>query len=217
MLDLETLLSLKRLGSYNGDLQAHLDNLNLIGKYTPKIALVEIALRNSLDYLLSAKDTEWINNSTDPRVIQMRAEILEACKATALSHDGYLSKMTLGMVIYVIRQEKLLVHILDATKIELQSYDPSNKKRHFINGRKSHLNHYHKAEAVLSLFHILRNRCYHWENITKVRVGKNGQTYPRLTTKILDNFIGIHPSKIGKFLDDLLRAFSGDLLGYASH
>ncbi|GMB96816.1 hypothetical protein [Helicobacter sp. NHP22-001] len=110
MLDLETLLSQRRLGSYGKDLQAHLENLKLIGKYTHKIALVEIALRNSLDHLLSAKDTEWINNSTDPRVIQMRAETFEMCNATALSHDSYLS----------------------------------------------------------NLFHILRNRCYYWENITKV-------------------------------------------------
>lgn len=56
---------------YSGDLQAHLENLKPIGKYTHKITLIEIVLRNSLNHLLSTKDTDWINNSTDPRVIQI--------------------------------------------------------------------------------------------------------------------------------------------------
>ncbi|BDQ28140.1 hypothetical protein ASB1_18160 (plasmid) [Helicobacter heilmannii] len=220
-LDLETLLSQKRLDSYGRDLQAHLENLKLIGKYTHKIALVEIALRNSLDYLLSTKDTEWINNSTDPRVIQMRAEILEACKATALSHDSYLSKMTLGMVIHIIKREGLFARIFNAEKIQFKHYDPNyRQEKIFIKGKKSHLSNYNKAVIALSLFHNLRNRCYHWENITKTRTGKNGKSYPRLTTnilKILNKPIGITPDRIDRFLDDLLMAFSERLLEYANH
>ncbi|WP_104695720.1 CAAX protease [Helicobacter salomonis] len=80
MLDIENLLSKRRLDSYGGNLQAHLENLKLIGTYTHKIALIEIALRNPLNHLLSAKDINWINNSTDSRVIQVREKALEKSK-----------------------------------------------------------------------------------------------------------------------------------------
>ncbi|WP_120946138.1 hypothetical protein [Helicobacter labacensis] len=189
-----------------------------IGKYTHKIALVEIALRNSLNYLLSIKDTDWINSSTDPRVIQMRTETLKACHATTLSHDSYLSKMTLGMVIHIIKREGLFARILNADKIQFKRYDPSYKlEKIFIKGKKSHLSNYNKATIALSLFHTLRNRCYHWENITKTRTGENGKIYPRLTTKILGISIGVYPNEIERFLDDLLESSSRELLDYANH
>ncbi|BCZ18356.1 CAAX protease (plasmid) [Helicobacter sp. NHP19-003] len=218
VMDIETLLSKRRLDSYDGDLQAHLENLKLIGKYTHKIALVEIALRNSLNCLLIAKDRDWINNSTDPRVIQVREEVLKSSGEITLSNDSYLSKMTLGTIIHIIKREGLFARVFNADKIQFKNYDLNYKKEKiFIKGKKSYLSNYNKATIALSLFHTLRNRCYHWENITKTRIGEDGKIYPRLTTKILNISVGIHPNKIEKFLDDLTASFSKDLLEYANH
>ncbi|MEQ4347142.1 hypothetical protein ABNO84_10095, partial [Campylobacter jejuni] len=43
------LLSQIRLSSYNDDIVKYYDNLKLVGKITPKIATLEIILRNKLD------------------------------------------------------------------------------------------------------------------------------------------------------------------------
>ena len=45
------LLSAQRLSSYE-NIDEHFDNLVLIGKITPKLTLIEIALRNLMDMLL---------------------------------------------------------------------------------------------------------------------------------------------------------------------
>ncbi|GMB91697.1 hypothetical protein NHP190009_08670 [Helicobacter ailurogastricus] len=79
------------------------------------------------------------------------------------------------------------------------------------------MSHYNKAEVALNLFHTLRNRCYHWGNITKTRQTKEGRPYPRITTKILNIPMGIHPNKIENFLNDLTASFSEELLEYANH
>ncbi|BEG56625.1 hypothetical protein NHP21005_03130 [Helicobacter sp. NHP21005] len=131
MIDIETLLSKRRLDSYDGDLQTHLENLKLIGKYTHKIALIEIALRNSLDYLLSAKDADWINNSTDSRVIQVREKALESSGETTLSNDSYLSKMTLGTVIHIIKREGLFARVFNAERFSLNAMIQAINKKGF--------------------------------------------------------------------------------------
>ncbi|EMF7905615.1 hypothetical protein V4G95_001935, partial [Campylobacter coli] len=43
------LFSQMRLSSYNDDIVKHYDNLKFVGKITPKIATLEIILRNKLD------------------------------------------------------------------------------------------------------------------------------------------------------------------------
>ncbi|ECV6605996.1 hypothetical protein F3L67_09440, partial [Campylobacter jejuni] len=54
------LLSQIRLSSHNDDIIKHYDNLKLVGKITPKIATLEIILRNKLDSKLSEQDNDWI-------------------------------------------------------------------------------------------------------------------------------------------------------------
>ncbi|BEG56626.1 CAAX protease [Helicobacter sp. NHP21005] len=78
------------------------------------------------------------------------------------------------------------------------------------------MGHYNKTEVALNLFHTLRNRCYHWENNTKTRQTKERRLYPRITTKIFNIYIGIYPDRTERFLDDLMKAFSEDLLKYSN-
>lgn len=54
------LFSQIRLSSYDNNIVKHYDNLKLVGKITPKIATLEIILRNKLDNKLSEQDSNWI-------------------------------------------------------------------------------------------------------------------------------------------------------------
>ncbi|ECP8781694.1 hypothetical protein KDL53_001969, partial [Campylobacter jejuni] len=62
------LFSQIRLSSYNNDIVKHYDNLKCVGKITPKLATLEIILRNKLDNKLSEKDNDWIKNSNDEKI-----------------------------------------------------------------------------------------------------------------------------------------------------
>ncbi|EOX8312435.1 hypothetical protein ACPWW0_000757 [Campylobacter jejuni] len=53
MLDLDFIFSKQRLEHYK-DINEHFENLKLISKIMPKIAILEIYLRNVLDYELSS-------------------------------------------------------------------------------------------------------------------------------------------------------------------
>ena len=46
--------------------------IKLISKITPKIATLEIIIRNALDNELSKQDNNWIQNSNDERMIKAR-------------------------------------------------------------------------------------------------------------------------------------------------
>ncbi|EAK2503074.1 hypothetical protein BFQ37_08640, partial [Campylobacter upsaliensis] len=101
------LLSQTRLSSYNNDIAKHYDNLKLVGKITPKIATLEIILRNKLDSKLSELDNEWIKNSNDGMIKNTREKIEEREKNKILSHHQYLSRMSLGTIIYLIKENRV--------------------------------------------------------------------------------------------------------------
>ncbi|EOU4159127.1 hypothetical protein ACOJDA_001835 [Campylobacter coli] len=69
------LFSQIRLSSYNNDIVKHYDNLKCVGKITPKLATLEIILRNKLDNKLSEKDNDWIKNSNDEKIKKSKEEI----------------------------------------------------------------------------------------------------------------------------------------------
>ncbi|MBR8636210.1 CAAX protease [Campylobacter jejuni] len=98
------LFSQMRLSSYNDDIVKHYDNLKLVGKITPKIATLEIILRNKLDNKLSEKDSNWIKNSNDENIKKAKDEIENREKNKTLSHHQYLSCMSLGTIIYLIKK-----------------------------------------------------------------------------------------------------------------
>ncbi|ECV6602309.1 hypothetical protein JLA91_001745 [Campylobacter coli] len=207
------LFSQMRLSSYNDDIVKYYDNLKLVGKITPKIATLEIILRNKLDNKLSEQDNDWIKNSNDENIKKAKDEIEYREKNKTLSHHQYLSRMSLGTIIYLIKKNKLQNSIMDLKNINFRNYNRHNRNFFFENGIKLRFRNTHKVDIVLSLLQNLRNRSYHWENILKT-TEKNGKHYPRLTTKIENVYIGINPQKIELFLDDLIKTFDERILKY---
>ncbi|EAH5387647.1 hypothetical protein D8959_08950 [Campylobacter jejuni] len=98
------LFSQIRLSSYNDDIVKYYDNLKLVGKITLKIATLEIILRNKLDSKLSEQDNDWIKNSNDENIKKAKDEIEYREKNKTLSHHQYLSRMSLGTIIYLIKK-----------------------------------------------------------------------------------------------------------------
>lgn len=207
------LFSQIRLSSYDNNIVKHYDNLKLVGKITPKIATLEIILRNKLDNKLSEQDSNWIKNSNDENIKKAKDEIEYREKNRNLSHHQYLSCMSLGTIIHLIKENKLQNSIMDLKNINFRNYNQHNRNFFFENGIKLRFRNTHKVDIVLSLLQNLRNRSYHWENILKT-TEKNGKHYPRLTTKIENVYIGINPQKIELFLDDLIKTFDERILKY---
>ncbi|WP_342251979.1 hypothetical protein [Campylobacter jejuni] len=207
------LLSQIRLSSYNDDIIKHYDNLKLVGKITPKIATLEIILRNKLDSKLSEQDNDWIKNSNDENIKKAKEEIEHREKNRILSHHQYLSRISLGTIIHLIKENKLQNSIMDLKNINFRNYNQYNRNFFFENGIKLRFRNTHKVDIVLSLLQNLRNRSYHWENILKT-TEKNGKHYPRLTTKIKNTHIGVDPQKIDFFLSDLIKTFNEKILEY---
>lgn len=207
------LFSQIRLSSYDNNIVKHYDNLKLVGKITPKIATLEIILRNKLDSKLSEKDNDWIKNSNDENIKKAKEEIEHREKNRILSHHQYLSRISLGTIIHLIKENKLQNSIMDLKNINFRNYNQHNRNFFFENGIKLRFRNTHKVDIVLSLLQNLRNRSYHWENILKT-TEKNGKHYPRLTTKIENVYIGINPQKIELFLDDLIKTFDERILKY---
>ncbi|EOG2576143.1 hypothetical protein ACM088_001563 [Campylobacter upsaliensis] len=207
------LLSQTRLSSYNNDIVKHYDNLKLVGKITPKIATLEIILRNKLDSKLSELDNEWIKNSNDGMIKNTREKIEEREKNKILSHHQYLSRMSLGTIIYLIKENRVQDSIMNLNNINFRNYNQYNRNFFLRNGKKRNFGNIYKVDIVLSLLQNLRNRSYHWENILKT-TEKNGKHYPRLTTKIENAYIGINPQKIELFLDDLIKTFDEEISKY---
>ncbi|EOG3766198.1 hypothetical protein ACK98T_002056 [Campylobacter coli] len=215
------LFSQMRLSSYNDDIVKYYDNLKLVGKITPKIATLEIILRNKLDNKLSEQDNDWIKNSNDENIKKAKDENIKKAKDEieyreknkTLSHHQYLSRMSLGTIIYLIKKNKLQNSIMDLKNINFRNYNRHNRNFFFENGIKLRFRNTHKVDIVLSLLQNLRNRSYHWENILKT-TEKNGKHYPRLTTKIKNTHIGVDLQKIDLFLSDLIKTFNEEILEY---
>ncbi|EAH8702614.1 hypothetical protein EWK60_09415, partial [Campylobacter coli] len=117
------LFSQMRLSSYNDDIIKHYDNLKLVGKITPKIATLEIILRNKLDSKLSEQDNDWIKNSNDENIKKAKDEIEYREKNRNLSHHQYLSRMSLGAIIHLIKENKLQNSIMDLKNINFRNYN----------------------------------------------------------------------------------------------
>ncbi|WP_233346180.1 hypothetical protein, partial [Campylobacter coli] len=170
-------------------------------------------LRNKLDNKLSEKDSNWIKNSNDENIKKAKDEIEYREKNRNLSHHQYLSRMSLGAIIHLIKENKLQNSIMDLKNINFRNYNQLNRNFFFENGIKLRFRNTHKVDIVLSLLQNLRNRSYHWENILKT-TEKNGKHYPRLTTKIENTHVGVDLQKIDLFLSDLIKTFNEEILEY---
>lgn len=180
----QRLFSQKRLDSY-ADLKEHLDNFKLINSIAAKMGLIEIVLRNSIDYMVSINDNEWI---------------LKSLLNTKLAHHQALSQQSLGFWLRVVDFYK--IHNQLFTNKFLKSLD---FKRYFMGNRNKGLRDYQKVSLLLLLFKNLRNRAFHFENLYKL----NKDNKPRLSASIQNNnkqkmIINLATENIEIFLDDIL-------------
>ena len=74
----EIILSKERLSSYDNDIEAHFRNIKTIALITPKLATLEICLRNICDYLLCKTINENWLMEIDDEVVQ--DELYKICK-----------------------------------------------------------------------------------------------------------------------------------------
>lgn len=61
-MDAEVIFGKERLASYTS-IYEHNRNLKLIGRITPRLAAIELSLRNLLDHFKSEHNKAWINAS----------------------------------------------------------------------------------------------------------------------------------------------------------
>ncbi|AJC91477.1 MULTISPECIES: hypothetical protein [Campylobacter] len=209
MQDLEFIFSKQRLEYYK-DINEHFENLKLISKIIPKIAILEIYIRNALDYELSFKCKEWIKISDNPFLL---AKINEFKDKESLEPHQILSRLSLGVVAKLIVSYKVQNKILELKTFDFRKYSPSNRNFFIYKNTKQGFDNIDKVNIVLNLLHTLRNRACHFENLLKLRENNN-KLYPRISTKEKGTNIGLMPDKIEDFLNDLICGINKDLLDY---
>lgn len=86
--------------------------------------------------------------------------------------------------------------------MDFRKYSKFNKKDKLLN--------YQKVSFAYTLFRLIRNRAFHFENLYKI----NADGTLRLTKINGKNIISIMPEHIEDFIDDLIFYFDEDLVGY---
>ena len=101
--------------------------LNFIGVISPKVAKIEIALRNMLVFALAAANSAWLLQSKDE---YLQAKIVEIQKKNAdkvsFSYHQILSRLTLGAVIRLIKENKLQNALFDLKDLDFRAYNKHN-------------------------------------------------------------------------------------------
>lgn len=116
------LLSQERLQGYGNNISKHSQNLHLIAKITPKIALLEIVVRNIVDIELSKDSADWILNRTEKSVVQVKKSIDERNKdKELLSHHQYISRFSLGNVMKIIEELQLYPLFFQISKTTIKT------------------------------------------------------------------------------------------------
>lgn len=126
------LLSQERLQGYDNNIGKHSQNLHLIAKITPKIALLEIVVRNIVDIELSKDSADWILNRTEESVVQVKKSIDERNKdKELLSHHQYISRFSLGNVMKIIEELQLYPLFFSNFKYKFQRL-PSKQQEFWL-------------------------------------------------------------------------------------
>lgn len=207
-LDIASILSHKRLQSYQGDLECYYTNRILAFKARHKIAEIEIYLRNMLDFCLSKLIGEqWIKSERSLALIKPKTHI----PLLDLSPHQILSSLMLGEIVGLIGEYEIRHYMFDLQKMDFRKYHWRNRNFCFINGKKHHFSNVAKVNIALNLLRNIRNRAFHWENLLKTREIDN-IPYPRITHKENGSSIGIMPEMILVFLDDLIDNINNEVM-----
>ncbi|HED6096498.1 TPA: hypothetical protein R5W39_000353, partial [Campylobacter jejuni] len=144
MLGLEFIFSKQRLEHYK-DINEHFENLKLISKIMPKIAILEIYLRNALDYELNSNCKEWIKTSDNPFLL---AKINEFKDKDSLKPHQILSRLSLGVVAKLIISYKVQNKILDLRAFDFRKYSSSNRNFFIYENTKQGFDNIDKVNIV---------------------------------------------------------------------
>lgn len=216
--DITLILSKERLKAYENNLKKHNKNLALAMEAGKRISILEIYLRNKLDFCLKQMiGEEWIKSEKTLSLITLKIR-KDPQEATP---SQILSSLMLGDVVKLIRFYGIETMMFDLKIIKFKKYHWSNREFCLIDGKKSHLSNLDKNIIVLNLFQTIRNRAFHWENLLKTTMGDNGLVFPRITTIYPDGaqkpnrtHIGVMPEMILEFLDDLIKIIGNkEMLG----
>lgn len=212
-----TLFSKSRLEGY-ASLSEHENNLYLIGSISRKIGILEIVIRNKIDALICEIDDQWED--------RWRRYLGKKIDSSSWSRDVFISSQNLGFWVKMAdfyELHKQIFHQAFLDSLELKKYFEKNprkfRKQESTQSQKSHdsnITRYYKGQAILKLFHSLRNRAFHFENLYKMN-----EKGPRLSITIINKnnaraIVSIHPDKIELFLNDLLESFETRLASYAN-
>lgn len=196
--NIESILSKKRIESYEGDIEDYYKNRILALEAGHKVAELEIYIRNKMDFCLKELEGEnWIKDDRSLKFIQDKRKT----PLNELSHHQILSRLTLGEIIKLIEEYEIRDYMLNLEKMDFKKYHSNNPKRDKKRNKFSNIS---KVNIALNLIRTIRNRAFHWENLQKTRSGKEG-SLPRITHEENGAFIGIMPDKILEFLDDLIE------------
>lgn len=208
-LNLNQLISEKRLSSYK-NIDEHFDNLIFISKITPKIATIEICIRNIFD-MQQPKD--WIIKSQDNEIQKQVQIIQHRYGYSNINHEQYLSNLTLGNIVYLIKNSNLNYSIFfnNVDNVDFTKYCNFNRNYYKNNKKgKTNFSNQQKMKIILNLLVNIRNRSYHWENILKTKIVKE-KTIPRISDYFMKVVVGIMPNRIDAFLDDILDMINKDI------
>ena len=213
--DITSILSQERLESYEGNIQNYYTNRLLALQAGHKIAEIEVYLRNMLDFCMKkTKGSEWIKSEESLKLISAKSHIPQQ----ELSSSQILASLMLGEVVELINFYKMKNYMFDLEDMDFKKYHWNNRNVGYVNGRKTQFSNVAKVEITLNLIRVIRNRCFHWENLLKTRILKDKE-YPRIATIYPKNevrekqtIVGIMPEMILVFLDDLLNAINNPMM-----
>lgn len=203
---MQKLFSQERLQSYKNQ-EEHLKNFFLIGKIAPAIGMLEVMIRNTIDFVLSNKSSLWIYHLPKNLYQVLKINIQDTNKKCQI-----ISSQSLGFWLYVVEHYKIHNQIFDTNFLDVynfKSYYSGNRNR-FKSGKK--LQNYQKAILILHLFRNLRNRAFHFENLYKFNDNKRPRLSAVTNNKNQEKYIvNLQTDKIELFLYDLLKHFDEDI------
>lgn len=211
--DIALILSKERLRGYENNLEKHDENLALAMEVGKRISILEIYLRNKLDYCLKQMvGEEWIKSEKSLSLITLKSHK----SIDELTPPQILSMLMLGEVVELIRAYEIESVMFDLKKTKFKKYHWSNREFFFTPKSKMPFSNLDKNIIVFNLLRTIRNRAFHWENLLKTREIKRS-IFPRITTvypnedsKQNQTHIGVMPEMILNFLDDLINTIDNE-------
>lgn len=194
------LFSKARIDSYSS-IDEHEANFEMLGKIAPKLAKIEIIIRNRIDKKMCENNQNWMFDLPDSIKLDDEGKIKD--------HNILVSRQTFGFWIKVAEYYKIEGKIFQTNLFNNFSF---KKYSNFNIDKPSgqYLFDWQIASVLLRLLKNTRNRAFHFENLFKMKDNK-----PRLNAfndfRKFQIIVGVKPDKLATFLNDILYSFNEKL------